>query len=73
MAGRSKIGVGGGIYLETRAFELMWLLCHAAVNKQLRFDLHPEFMVLAKELEPMLYEYVKKISPGWSHPLREQN
>lgn len=54
----------------TRHFEFLWFVCWSVVNGNL--TVHPEFAVLAKEMEPELFTMLRQLDPNYVHP-REVN
>ena len=58
------------VSLELEKIEFLWCLCYGVTLGEI--PAHPEYVRLAKELEPVLYAAVKEMVPGWESPLKQR-
>lgn len=56
--------------LDLEEIEFLWCLCYGVVLGEVKA--HPEYVRLAKQLEPRLYAAVKELVPGWESPLKQR-
>jgi hypothetical protein len=56
--------------LDLEEIEFLWCLCFGVAKGEIAA--HPEYIRIAKQLEPRLYAAVKELVPGWESPLKQR-
>jgi hypothetical protein len=57
------------VVLGHEELEFLWVLCYSVTQGQL--SVHKDYEIIARRLEPLLYQSIKRLLPGWESPLKQ--